>query len=500
MQKTIFILLFFFVVVNSYAQTTTFTQTYIDRCTGNVQVVTANFVNGSATVAFYSKVRTFTHQEFLNGTLHAWLGETYAWWNALSPCSTATTQAQQAQQTAQQATSAATAATSAATAATQNTTSNVTQNTTTSNNTANNTNQSTTSGGTTGSSQSNDNSGSTGTQGTNESSSETSKSSEGSSGGQEKSEESKTSESSGSEEEGGTKENNDDDSGDGEKSEEKVEEKKKEEKKKEEKKEKKRRELLPIQLRADMMSNQSLLGSYDVVMSMGATQSSLFGDETYGLTGMVWSNLRQFSINGSYTKVHMEKFNVSTLNHDGHTHYSKTKDVSVKDPITPPTPKLKSITSLGVSYMNNFGSGAVILSANKLKPMGKWGTAGFGLTATNLFYEGSYQQTLIGYNVLYTNMVNVTPRIQYTPALIWTQTPYSSKIGYKSSPNTFGETFNLRNELSGTKIGGIVILSNSFTIRLTRRFTFNTGWTVIKFTDPLIPIINSFMIGAKLPF
>ena len=497
MRKIIFILSFFFVVVNSYAQTT-FTQTYIDRCTGNVQVVTANFVNGSATVAFYSKVRTFTYQEFLNGTLHAWLGETYAWWNALSPCSTATTQAQQAQQTAQQATSAATAATNAATAATQNTTSNVTQNTTTTNNTANNTNQSTTSGGTTGSSQSNDNSGSTGTKGTNESSSETSKSSEGSSGGQEKSEESKTSESSGSEEEGGTKEDNGDDSGNGEESEEKVEKKKEE--KKEEKKEKKKRELLPIQLRADMMSNQSLLGSYDVVMSMGATQSSLFGDETYGLTGMVWSNLRQFSLNGSYTKVHMEKLNVSTLNHDKHIHYSKTKDVSVKDPITPPTPKLKSITSLGVSYMNNFGSGAVILSANKLKPMGKWGTAGIGLTATNLFYEGSYQQTLIGYNVLYTNMVNVTPRIQYAPALIWTQTPYSSKIGYKSSPNTFGETFNLRNELSGTEIGGIVILSNSFTIRLTRRFTFNTGWTVIKFTDPLIPIINSFMIGAKLPF
>ena len=495
MQKTIFILLFFFVVVNSYAQTTTFTQTYIDRCTGNVQVVTANFVNGSAVVAFYSKVRTFTYQEFLNGTLHVWLSETYAWWNALSPCSTATTQAQQAQQTAQQATNAATAATNAATAATQNTTSNVTQNTTTTNNTANNTNQSTTGGGATGSTQSNDNSGSSGTQGTNESSSETSKSSEGSSGGQEKSEESKTSESSGSEEEGGTKENNDDDSGDGEKSEEKVKEKKKEEKK-----EKKRRELLPIQLRADMMSNQSLLGSYDVVMSMGATQSSLFGDETYGLTGMVWSNLRQFSLNGSYTKVHMEKFNVSTLNHDGHTHYSKTKDVSVKDPITPPTPKLKSITSLGVSYMNNFGSGAVILSANKLKPMGRWGTAGVGLTATNLYYEGSYQQTLVGYNILYTNMINITPRIQYSPALIWTQTPYSSKIGYSGSPNTFGEVFNLKNELSGTKIGGIAILSNSFTIRLTRRFTFNTGWTIIKFTDPLIPTINSFMIGAKLPF
>lgn len=459
-RKIIFILSFFFVVVNSYAQTT-FTQTYVDRCTGNVQVVTANFVNGSATVAFYGKVRTFTYQEFLNGTLQAWLGETYAWWNALSPCSTSTTQVQQIQQTAQQ-------VTTVTTAVTQNTTSNVTQNTTTTNNTANNTNQSTTDGGTTGSTQSNDNSGSTGTQGTNESSSETSKSSEGSSGGQEKSEESKTSESSGSEVEGGTKEDNGDDSGNGEEggTKEDNEDDSGNGEESEEKKEEKRQKLSPIQLRADMISNQSLLGSYDVVMSIGVSQSSLFGDETYSLTGMVWSNLKQFSLNGSYTKVHMEK----------------------------------SITSLGISYMNNFGSGSIIVSTNKLKPMGRWGTAGIGLTTTNLFYEGSYQQTLVGYNVLYTNMINVTPRIQYVPVLIWTQTPYSSKIGYKSSPNTFGETFNLRNELWGTKIGGIVMLSNSFTIRLTRRFTFNTGWTINKFTDPLIPIINSFMIGAKLPF
>ena len=479
-QKLVFILLFFFVSVGSYAQTT-FTQTYVDRCTGNVQVVTANFVNGSATVAFYNKVRTFTYQEFLNGQLQSWLTETYVWWNSLSPCSTSTTQAQQAQQAAQNATSAATTASSAATSAVNSTSQTNTNNGTTNTNTTNTTsNQETTntSGGSTESS-GGETTGETKTEETKTEETKTEESTE------EKSSEESSDDGDG--EEGGDEKEDSDDNGDGEESEEEV-------------KEKKKKQMLPIQLRADMMSNQSLVGGYDLVTSIGMTQSSLFGDETYGLTGMIWSNLRQFSLNGSYTKVHMEKFDLSTITHDGHTHYSKTKDVDVNNPKTPPIPKVTSVTSLSVGYMNNFGSGAIILSASKLKPMGRWGTAGVGVTVTNLYYESAYQQTMVGYNVLYTNVINVSPRVQYSPALIWTQTPYSSRIGRTKQPDDFRKTFNYRNELSGTEIGGIAILSNSFTIRLTRRFTFNTGWTLIKFTDPSIPIINSFMIGAKLPF
>jgi hypothetical protein len=39
-------------------------------------------------VSFYNKSRAFTYQEFQNGTLQAWLEETWLWWQALSPCST----------------------------------------------------------------------------------------------------------------------------------------------------------------------------------------------------------------------------------------------------------------------------------------------------------------------------------------------------------------------------------------------------------------------------
>ena len=57
-----------------------------------------------------------------------------------------------------------------------------------------------------------------------------------------------------------------------------------------------------------------------------------------------------------------------------------------------------------------------------------------------------------------------------------------------------------QNDLNGTTIDGMVILANSFTVRLTRRFTFNAGWTLIKSTNKDMPSMNSFMIGSKLPF
>jgi len=102
-------------------------QTYVDRCTGQVSVFSVP-MNGSTVVAFYNKSRVFTSQDFQNGTLQAWLEETYLWWTALSPCSTSTTGAQATQQTTQQTTQqAAQAATNAAAStANVNTTANVT--------------------------------------------------------------------------------------------------------------------------------------------------------------------------------------------------------------------------------------------------------------------------------------------------------------------------------------------------------------------------------------
>lgn len=493
-MRTLLIILFLLIGNNVYSQQT-FTQTFVDRCTGEVRVVTANFVNGSATVAFYNKIRTFTYAEFTSGVLQQWLIETYEWWNTLSPCSSTTATTQTAQQTAQTATAAASSASSAASTAASAAASSAS----TTGGTTNGTNQ-TTGGGTTtestntdtpssteSSSTENSSGGSEGESGGGEeTSSETSESE--SEGGETESESEESSEESSSEEEseeGGDDEESGDDDGDGEESEEEEEVEKK--------------EMLPIQLRADMMGNQNLLGGYDIVTSIGATQSSIFGDVSYGATAMIYSNLQQFALNTSYTKVHMEKLNISALYHNGHTHYSKTSKVDTTDPTEVPLPKLKHITSASLGYMNNFGNGTIVASIMEIKPMGKWGTAGVGVNMINMFSENKYQMTMIGYNVLYTNMIMVSPRVQYAPALIWTQTPYMGKLGFTKTEWGKNDKF-APNQLRGTEIDGMIILSNSFTLQLTRRFSVNVGATFIKSTNPLIPLIKSFAIGSKLPF
>jgi hypothetical protein len=148
--------------------------------------------------------------------------------------------------------------------------------------------------------------------------------------------------------------------------------------------------------------------------------------------------------------------------------------------------------------MNNFGNGAVMANMMKIKPT-KYGTFGAGLNMGNMFGENTYQMTMIGYNVLYTNQVMLNPRINYAPAFIWTQTPFVTRVEWER--NDWNQNrLSAPNQMKGQRIHGMMILANSFTVQLTRRFSFNVGATFIKSTDPNIPLLKSFMIGAKLPF
>jgi len=94
----------------------------------------------------------------------------------------------------------------------------------------------------------------------------------------------------------------------------------------------------------------------------------------------------------------------------------------------------------------------------------------------------------LGYNFLYTNQFAVTNRITYAPALVAAQSPISYTQKIDSYP-AFGA---VSKDL-------IAILANSFTVQLTKTFSFNVGWTIIYSTNEFVPIMNSFMIGSKIP-
>jgi len=620
------LLLIFFLLIGSlsYGQTT-FTQTFVDRCTGEVKVVTANFVNGSATVSFYDRIRTFTYQEYTSGVLHAWLMETYAWWTALSPCSTTTQQtqqaqqqAQQAQQQAQQAQTAASNATQSASSATQAATSATSINTTAPTTTAPTTTAPTTTapttsstpppaetttsaptteapvtntgstetqtGGTTNETSTNNttsnesssantstegNSGGTETNSTESSSSETSTENTSTDSSSESTSESST-ESSGTEESGGdvessestetestetestetesteessteetsseesseetsseesseesteesseesseesteeesSEESSEEESSEEESSEESEEESSEEESSEEEseesdeeseeseeeseeeeseeeseeteeeedsEEEEEEKQFMPIQLKADLMSMQTPLGPYNQVLNIGASRSSIYGDVAYTANVMVWDNLQQVSFMGARSKV--------TLTEDF---------------------KVKNISATSIGYSNNFGYSTMMLSKSLMKPFENGLTLGLGISAGTSFVSYPIKENfMISYNVLATKSFKISPAITYSPALIWTQTPFISGESGVSFDWEQPLGFKFENQLRGTEIDGMVILANSFTIQLTPRFSFNIGWTGIKSTNPTIPLINSFMIGSKIP-
>ena len=85
MKKIIILLLF-----SSSIYSQTLVQAFADRCTGEIKRVSIQ-MEGYTTVSFYNRTKTFTANDFYSGALRTWMEQTYAWWYALSACSTAQT-------------------------------------------------------------------------------------------------------------------------------------------------------------------------------------------------------------------------------------------------------------------------------------------------------------------------------------------------------------------------------------------------------------------------
>ncbi len=558
-------------------------QTYVDRCTGQVSVFSVP-MNGSTVVAFYNRSRVFTAQDFSDGTLQAWLEETYLWWISLSPCSSTTTGAQATQQTTQQTTQQATqAATNAASTAAANTTTNVPstpvspppatqtsqptttapdtsstntapQNTSTSGgNTTSQGNNTSTSGGSSssqGSSQSNSNSnnsssgsentssdqntestssdsqnsesGTTGDEGgteestevettteessteettteesteetsteesteessTEESSEESTEESTEEESTDEQSEEESTEEESNEESESEESEEESDESSEEESEEEDTEEESEsdededseeeeteeessnEDEEEDDKKKKKKRNLAPPIVTANAMAQQLPTGEYQQAVTLGLSQSSLMGTETYGVNLMVYDNLQQFMLNANYSKVHINKEGrVSRV-------YS---------------------ASLGAMKMFTTYMGMMNHSWTFLGKKGSVAGIAFGTSATMLDINSINGQlyldsTLLGFSLtsFYTKPIQYSPKLTVSPMLA------------VSSPFVQYEMF--KKESIWNK-DVMVIAGASFTYKLTQRFGLNLGANIIESTAPNFPTMKTFTIGGRLSF
>jgi len=500
-QRLLFtFVLYYFFSLTGYSQTVT--QIYTDRCTNESKVVTATFINGSATVAFYDRIKTFTWVEYTNGTLKAWLDETYAYWANLSPCSINNANNQTTQQTA------TTTIANASNAATNATNSYDTPNQTTSTNTsvatnntgAENTTSSTestssqmdssqeSSGTTTGSESSNGSEAGTGeTETQTEQQENTSESTEESQQTEEQSQEEETQEQETEESttEEGTEEESENDDGDGEESEEEVEEEEEESEEDEKKDEKKN----PINVIANVLTQSTLDGILSNALNIGFSQSSLTGRTTYSTNLMLWDDLKQFSLGLSKSDVY---FN-----------YDKEEKLYLLNPETN-----KKDLYLGSVYGQGTVNNIQTLSINFMSMYGTK-SASFGVSNVFMGQKDNFWKGFVGGYALLNRLINIDNTLVLMPSgVLFGTKPFPTKKVIISPTvalalNPISYSFNTKNIFKGNFVFNehiTYVIGSNFDVNLSQRFTFNVGGNVIGSTLPGIPLTWSTTIGSRFQF
>lgn len=406
MKKFIFTLVLV-LIVQIYGYSQTIIQTFTDPCTKLVSVFNIP-ITGSTTVIFYNKHRTFTAADVSSGVFQTWINQVYEEYRKLSPCSVAQTAATATQVTASAVSTAVSAAASSAASSASSSAASAAA--------------------------------------SSASSSAASSSSSSSGGGSSESSSSSSSESSSSESSSGES-----------KSESKSESKGGGGKSSSKSGGRSQARVNPILFNSDFTGGQSLDRSINIIATGGISQSSMAGDMSWGLTGMVWSNLKQFALSGRYTK----------MNFDGG--------------------KLQSLNNYGVTVAYAFGSMFGFATYAYIYPMGKWGVTGANLTVSvnNSEYAEGKKQYNITHSLLlfYTKPFPINRRITISPDLYISGSP----VTYATKQKEF-----LVSEDMGFLTGASVDYS------ITKRFKMNLGIRTSLSTNPDQPALFFAVVGSKV--
>jgi hypothetical protein len=213
----------------------------------------------------------------------------------------------------------------------------------------------------------------------------------------------------------------------------------------------------PILFNSDLTGVQTLDGSVNLVVTSGISQSSMAGDASWGLTGMVWSNLKQFALSGRYTKMHF----------DGG--------------------KLQSISNYGGTVAYAFGSVFGFVTYAKIFPLGKWGVTGVNATVSvaSADYGDNDKQYTTTHSLLlfYTKPFQINRRLTLSPDLYISGSP----VTYGTKDNQF----TVSNDM-------MFLTGCSMDYAITKRFKFNTGLRTSLSTNPDMPMLVFAVIGSKV--
>lgn len=222
----------------------------------------------------------------------------------------------------------------------------------------------------------------------------------------------------------------------------------------------------PIMMSSDFTLSQNLDQTVTSVISMGMSQSSQAGDSSYGVTGMLWSNLNQFAVSARYTKM---KFSNGKL--FGINNYSFT---------------------WGYSYGTKMG----VFSYAFIKPLSKWGVTGINLSHITVTIPHTMGVTEKGDLVVTTQYMSIiSGTLFYTRSFqVYKQFNVSLEMYMTTNPTSF-----LTREHVSTTDWTLYYMSGlTFDFQLTKRFKVNMATKASFSSNKDLPLLFNLMIGSKI--
>ena len=213
------------------------------------------------------------------------------------------------------------------------------------------------------------------------------------------------------------------------------------------------------------MSQQLPTGQYQQAVTLGISQSSLMGTETYGLNLMVFDNLQQFMLNANYSKVHINK--------EG---------------------RINRVYSASLGAMKMFTTFMGMMN-HSMAFLGKKGSVtgvafGTSLTSNNVdVINGniSFDNQFLGLSLtsFYTKPIPWSPKLTISPMLA-VSSPFMMFDMYK------------HNTMWNKDV--MVIAGSNFSYKLTQRFGLNIGVNIIESSAQDFTTMKTFTIGGRLSF
>jgi hypothetical protein len=211
----------------------------------------------------------------------------------------------------------------------------------------------------------------------------------------------------------------------------------------------------PMLVQSDLTTAQNLNGSFTPILNLGLSQSSMTGASSWGLTGMIWMNFKQFALSGRYTKMQFSKSGA-----------------------------LRYIHNFSMTGVYSYGNLIGFVGYSGIINLNKYGVTGFNVSASGaLISENKSSFFSPTITAFYTKPFTTGKKLTISPELYIMSTPliYSAQDRVASTDRTFA-----------------AFIGSGFDYKITKRFKFNFNYKLNVSTNTEIPMLSFFLIGSKV--